>query len=96
MTVLDTVQHAIAIDFIAFAALFSYHHPAYISRKSKADKDYDAEDAWGKGAVGIFAFLLLCTVCTFFSAFIFNNPIFVFVAGALFLSTPHRFLLCGR
>ena len=85
MTVLDTVQHAIAIGFIAFAALFLIITPAYISRKSKADKDYDAEDAWGKGAVGIFAFLLLCTVCTFFSAFIFNNPIFVFAAGALFL-----------
>lgn len=85
MTVLDTVQHAIAIGFIAFAALFLIITPAYISRKSKADKDYDAEDAWGKGAVGIFAFLLLCTVCIFFSAFIFNNPIFVFAAGALFL-----------
>lgn len=85
MTALDTVQHAITIGFIAFAALFLIITPAYISRKSKADKDYDAEDAWGKGAVGIFAFLLLCTVCTFFSAFIFNNPIFVFAAGALFL-----------
>ena len=50
MTVLDTVQHAIAIGFIAFAALFLIITPAYISRKSKADKDYDAEDAWGKGS----------------------------------------------
>lgn len=85
MTVLDTVQHAIVIGFIAFVALFGFTIPIYIYKKTKADKDYDAENAWGKGAVGIFAFLLLCTVCTFFSAFIFNNPIFVFAAGALFL-----------
>lgn len=85
MTVLDTVQHAIAIGFIAFAALFLIITPAYIFRKSKADKDYDEDDAWGKGAVGIFAFLLLCTVLTFFSAFIFKHGIFVFVAGVLFL-----------
>lgn len=85
MTVLDTVQHAIAIGFIAFAALFLIITPAYIFRKSKADKDYDADDAWGKSAVGICAFLLLCTVLTFFSAFIFKHGIFVFAAGVLFL-----------
>jgi hypothetical protein len=85
MTVLDTVQHAIAIGFIAFAALFLIITPAYIFRKSKADKNYDADVAWGKGAVGIFAFLLLCTVLTFFSAFIFKHGIFVFAAGVLFL-----------
>lgn len=85
MTVLDIVKAGTAISTIAFVALFLIAIPAYIFKKSKADKDYDAENAWGIGAVGIFAFLLLCTVCTFFSAFIFNNPIFVFVAGALFL-----------
>lgn len=85
MTVLDTVQHAIAIGFIAFAALFLIITPAYIFRKSKADKNYDADVAWGKGAVGIFAFLLLCTVLTFFSAFIFKHGIFTFAAGVLFL-----------
>lgn len=85
MTVLDIVQHAIAIGFIAFAALFLIITPAYIFRKSKADKNYDADVAWGKGAVGIFAFLLLCTVLTFFSAFIFKHGIFVFAAGVLFL-----------
>lgn len=85
MAVLDIVQHAITVGFIAFAALFLIIIPAYIFRKLKADKDYDADDAWGKGAVGIFAFLLLCTVLTFFSAFIFKHGIFVFAAGVLFL-----------
>lgn len=85
MTVLDTVQHAISIGGFVFAALFLIITPAYIFKKSKADKDYNADDAWGKGAVGIFAFLLLCTVLTFFSAFIFKHGIFVFAAGVLFL-----------
>lgn len=85
MTVLDTVQHAIAVGFIAFAALFLVIIPAYIYKKTKADEDYDAENVWGIGAVGIFAFLLLCTVLTFFSAFIFKHGIFVFAAGVLFL-----------
>lgn len=93
MTVLDTVQHAIAIDLIAFAALFLIITPAYISRKSKADKDYDAEDAWGNGAGGIFAFLLLSTVLTFLGTFIFKHGIFVFVAGALFLVLLIAFLV---
>lgn len=84
MTVLDTVKHAIAIGFIVFAALFLIITPAYIFKKSKADKDYDMDNAWGKGSVGIFAFLLLCTVLTFFSAFIFKHGIFVFAAGVLF------------
>lgn len=85
MTVLDIVKAGITIAVIAFVALFGFAIPIYIFKKKKADEDYDAENVWGIGAVGIFAFLLLCTVCTFFSAFIFNNPIFVFVAGALFL-----------
>lgn len=93
MTVLDTVQHAIAIDLIAFAALFLIITPAYISRKSKADKDYDAEDAWGNGAGGIFAFLLLSTALTFLGTFIFKHGIFVFVAGALFLVLLIAFLV---
>lgn len=85
MTVLDIVQHAITIGGLVFAALFLAIIPAYIFKKSKADKDYDMDNAWGKGAVGIFAFLLLCTVLTFFSAFIFKHGIFVFAAGVLFL-----------
>lgn len=85
MTVLDIVKAGIIIAFVAFVALFGFAIPIYIFKKEKADENYDAENAWGNGAVGIFAFLLLCTVCTFFSAFIFNNPIFVFAAGALFL-----------
>lgn len=85
MAVLDIVQHAISIGGLVFAALFLVIIPAYIYKKTKADKDYDADDAWGKGAVGIFAFLLLCTVLTFFSAFIFKHGIFVFAAGVLFL-----------
>ena len=85
MTVLDIVKAGIVIAAIAFVALFGIVIPIYIFKKTKADEDYDAENAWGIGAVGIFTFLLLCTVCTFFSAFILNNPIFVFVAGALFL-----------
>ena len=85
MTVLDTVQHAISIGGLVFASLFLVITPAYIFKKSKADKDYDMDNAWGKGAVGIFAFLLLCTVLTFFSAFIFKHGIFVFAAGVLFL-----------
>lgn len=85
MTVLDTVLHAISIGGLVFAALFLVIIPAYIFKKSKADKDYDMDNAWGKGAFGIFAFLLLCTVLTFFSAFIFKHGIFVFAAGALFL-----------
>lgn len=93
MTVLDTVQHAIAIGLIAFAALFLIITPAYISRKSKADKDYDADNAWGNGAGGIFAFLLLGTVLTFLGAFIFKHGIFVFVAGALFLVLLIAFLV---
>lgn len=84
MTVLDIVRHAIGIGIFAFLALFLIIIPAYISRKAKRDKDYDADDAWGKGAVGMFAFLLLCTVLTFFSAFIFKHGIFVFAAGVLF------------
>lgn len=85
MTVLDIVKAGIVIATVAFVALFGFTIPIYIFKKTKADENYDAENAWGIGAVGIFAFLLLCTVCTFFSAFIFNNPIFVFAAGALFL-----------
>lgn len=85
MTVLDIVQHAIGIGIFAFVALFLIAIPAYIFRKAKRDKGYDADDAWGKGAVGIFVFLLLCTVLTFFSAFIFKHGIFVFAAGMLFL-----------
>lgn len=85
MAVLDIVQHAISIGGLVFAALFLVIIPAYIFKKSKADKDYDMDNAWGKGAVGIFAFLLLCTVLTFFSAFIFKHGIFVFAAGVLFL-----------
>lgn len=85
MTVLDIVKAGIVITTIAFVVLFGFTIPIYIFKKKKADEDYDAENVWGIGAVGIFAFLLLCTVCTFFSAFIFNNPIFVFAAGALFL-----------
>lgn len=85
MAVLDIVQHAITIGGLVFAALFLAIIPAYIFKKSKADKDYDMDNAWGKGAVGIFAFLLLCTVLTFFSAFIFKHGIFVFAAGVLFL-----------
>lgn len=85
MTVLDIVKAGITIATIAFVALFGFTIPIYIFKKKKADEDYDAENVWGIGAVGIFAFLLLCTVCTFFSAFIFNSPIFVFAAGALFL-----------
>lgn len=85
MTVLDTVQHAISIGGLVFASLFLVITPAYIFKKSKADKDYDMDNAWSKGAVGIFAFLLLCTVLTFFSAFIFKHGIFVFAAGVLFL-----------
>lgn len=93
MTVLDIVQHAIAIGGLTFVALFLIIIPAYISRKSKADKDYDAEDAWGNGAGGIFAFLLLSTVLTFLGTFIFKHGIFVFVAGALFLVLLIAFLL---
>lgn len=85
MAVLDIVKHAISIGGLVFAALFLIIIPAYIFKKSKADKDYDTDDAWGKGAVGIFAFLLLCTVLTFFSAFIFKHGIFIFAAGVLFL-----------
>lgn len=85
MTVLDIVKAGITIATIAFVALFGFTIPIYIFKKKKADEDYDAENVWGIGTVGIFAFLLLCTVCTFFSAFIFNSPIFVFAAGALFL-----------
>lgn len=85
MTVLDIVQHAISIGGLVFATLFLAIIPAYIFKKSKADKDYDMDNAWGKGAVGIFAFLFLCTVLTFFSAFIFKHGIFVFAAGVLFL-----------
>jgi hypothetical protein len=85
MTVLDIVKAGIVIAFVAFVAFFGFAIPIYIFKKEKADENYDAENVWGNGAVGIFAFLLLCTVCTFFSAFIFNNPIFVFAAGALFL-----------
>lgn len=93
MTVLDTVQWAISIGFFAFIALFGIIIPAYIFRKAKRDKNYDADDAWGKGAVGIFAFLLLCTVLTFFSAFIFKHGIFVFVAGVLFLTLLISFFI---
>lgn len=96
MTVLDAVRHAIAFSFIAFAALFLVIIPAYIFKKSKADKDYDAEDAWDKGAVGIFAFLLLCTVLTFFSAFIFKHGIFVFAAGVLFLVLLIAFIVTAE
>lgn len=85
MTVLDIVKAGITIAAIAFVALFGFTIPIYIYKKTKADEDYDAENVWGIGAVGIFTLLLLCTVCTFFSAFIFNNPIFIFAAGALFL-----------
>ena len=85
MVVLDIVKHAISIGGLVFATLFIIIIPAYIYKKSKADKDYDDDDAWGKGAIGVFAFLLLCAVLTFFSAFIFRHGIFVFVAGVLFL-----------
>lgn len=85
MTVLDTVQWAIIIGFFTFMALFGIVIPAYVFRKAKKVKGYDTDSVWDKGAVGIFAFLLLCTVLTFFSTFIFKHGIFVFVAGVLFL-----------
>lgn len=85
MSVLDTAQWAITIGLIAFAALFLIIIPAYIFKKSKADKDYYTDSSWGAGASGIFAFLFLGTVLTFFSAFIFKHGIFVFAAGVLFL-----------
>lgn len=85
MAVLDIVKHATGIGGLVFVALFLVIIPAYIFKKSKADKDYDMDNAWDKGTVGIFAFLLLCTVLTFFSAFIFKHGIFVFAAGVLFL-----------
>lgn len=85
MSVLDIVQWAISIGFIAFVVLFGIATPAYIFKKSTTDNNYDTDSAWGAGAVGIFAFLLLCTVLTFFSAFIFKHGIFVFAAGVLFL-----------
>lgn len=85
MAVLDIVKHAISIGGLVFATLFLAIIPAYIFKKSKADNNYDTDSAWGAGAVGIFVFLLLCTILTFFSAFIFKHGIFVFAAGVLFL-----------
>lgn len=85
MSVLDIVQWAISIGFIAFVVLFGTATPAYIFKKSTTDNNYDTDSAWGAGAVGIFVFLLLCTVLTFFSTFIFKHGIFVFAAGVLFL-----------
>lgn len=48
MTVLDIVKHAIGIGSFAFVALFLIAIPAYIFKKSKANKDYDADIAWGQ------------------------------------------------
>lgn len=85
MPVLNIVLWAIIIGFFTFMALFGIVIPAYVFRKEKKVKDYDTDSVWDKGAVGIFAFLLLCTVLTFFSTFIFKHGIFTFAAGVLFL-----------
>lgn len=59
MTALDILKAGTAISTIAFVTLFLIAIPAYIFRKAKRNKNYDADDAWGKGVVGIFAFLHL-------------------------------------